>query len=159
MQPTIAESHEHADHAHLPISGRPSMMLIGRICLATIFLISGIAKLTDLPGTVEHMTAAGIPQAHTLAIVAGVAEICGGLAILFGFLTRLGAMGLVLFMIPTTIMFHNFWALEGAAQKAQMVNFFKNLCITGGLLMVAAVGAGRYSLDAKLRHRGRHLDR
>jgi putative oxidoreductase len=159
MQPTIAERTEHADHAHVPISGRPTTMLVGRLCIAAIFLLSGFSKLVDLPGTTEHMVAAGIPQAHTLAIVAGLAELLGGLALALGLLTRLAAAGLVLFMIPTTIMFHNFWAFEGAARLPQMLNFMKNLCITGGLLFVAAVGAGRYSLDAKLHRRHRPVDR
>src|SRR5215475_8169253 len=58
-------------------SGNATMALVGRLLIAAIFLMSGIAKLTDTPGTVAHMTQAGIPYADTLAIIAGVAEICG----------------------------------------------------------------------------------
>ena len=127
----------------------PTMALIGRLLIAAIFFTSGIAKLTDTAGTVQHMTAMNIPYADTLAIVAGVAEVLGALALTFGLLTRVGAFGLILFMIPTTLIFHAFW--NYAERMPQMVNFMKNLAITGGLAGFAAFGAGRYSLDRLVR--------
>src|SRR5689334_15307113 len=139
----------------------PTMALIGRLLLAAIFLVSGIAKLTDTPGTVAHMTAAGIPHADTLALVAGGAEVLGALAIATGFLTRVASLGLILFMIPTTLIFHAFWNAAGEAHMTQMVNFMKNLAIIGGLAVLMAQGAGRFSLDhqirrARARRRARH---
>ncbi len=148
-QPTVAERVAFGR----PIDSGPSWMLIGRVLIAAIFLLSGFAKLTDPSGTVGYMEAQGIPSAHILATVAGLAEVAGGLAILFGFLTRIGAVGLILFMIPTTVIFHDFWAMEGAEAKTQMVNFVKNLAIIGGLALLAANGAGRYSVDARIRRR------
>jgi len=97
------------------------------------------------------MTQAGIPAARTLAVIAGLAEIAGGLSIAFGFLARLGALGLFLYMIPVTLTFHHFWTFEGAEQKTQLVNFMKNLAIMGGLLVLYAEGPARYSIDARLR--------
>jgi putative oxidoreductase len=125
----------------------PTMALIGRFLLAAIFLVSGISKLTDLPGTVAHMTKAGIPYADTLAIVAGVAEVLGAVSLVAGFLARIGGFGLILFMIPATLIFHAFWNYEGQERLPQMINFMKNLAIMGGLAMVVAFGAGRYSVD------------
>jgi putative oxidoreductase len=139
------------DDTPVRVAQRPATALIGRILIAAIFLVSGIAKLTDTSGTVGHMEAAGIPYAHTLAIIAGVAEIAGALALIAGFLTRIGALGLILYMIPTTLIFHGFWAFEGAEQKTQMVNFMKNLAIIGGLFTVLAFGPSRYSIDKKIR--------
>ncbi len=130
---------------------RPTTALIGRILLSAIFLTSGLAKLVDTDKTAGYMDAAGIPAAHTLAIIAGLAELLGGLSILFGVLTRIGALGLIVFLIPTTLIFHSFWTFEGAAQQAQMANFMKNLAIMGGLFLLVAHGAGRYSVDARLR--------
>jgi putative oxidoreductase len=130
---------------------RPTTALIGRIMLGAIFMLSGIGKLVYIDQTVQQITQVGIPGAHTLAIVAGVAEICGALSLIFGFLTRVGAVGLVIYLIPTTLLFHNFWAFAGEMQTNQMVNFMKNLAIIGGLLTVAAHGASRFSLDAKMR--------
>jgi len=128
-----------------------TMALIGRLLLAAIFMMSGIAKLTDIAGTVTHMTAAGIPYADTLAVVAGVAEILGAASLILGLLTRLGAFGLFLYMIPTTVLFHGFWNFEGAERLPQMVNFMKNLAIMGGLATLVGVGARRFSIDHRIR--------
>ena len=135
----------------IPLVPRATTALIGRVLIAAIFLVSGIAKLTDTAGTAGYMTAVGIPNAETFAIIAGIAEIAGGVALALGFLGRLGAIGLFVFMIPTTLIFHGFWNFEGAEQKTQMVNFMKNLAIMGGLLMIFADGPGRLSIDERLR--------
>lgn len=156
-QPSIAERVafgrpiDPADDFATHVAPRPTWMLVGRILIAAIFLASGIAKLTDTAGTMGYMEAEGLPSAYALAIIAGLAEVLGGLAILFGFLTRLGAFGLFVFMIPTTLIFHDFWTMEGMEAKTQMVNFMKNLAIMGGLAVLVAQGAGRYSIDARLR--------
>jgi len=133
------------------VAPRSTAALIGRILIAAIFITSGLAKLFDLNTTAGYMTQAGIPAARTLAVIAGLAEIAGGLSIAFGFLARLGALGLFLYMIPVTLTFHHFWTFEGAEQKAQLVNFMKNLAIMGGLLVLYAEGPARYSIDARLR--------
>jgi putative oxidoreductase len=124
---------------------------VGRILMSAIFIVSGIAKLTDPAGASGYMNMVGVPNADTLVYVAGVAELAGGLSLLFGFLTRLGAMGLVLLLVIINLYFHNFWALPEAEAKTQMVQFMKNLSIMGGLFMVIAMGPGRYSIDARLR--------
>ncbi len=142
---------EREDVAPIHLVPRAGTALVGRILLAAIFLVSGIAKLTDTAGTAGYMTAIGIPNAELLAVFAGIAEITGALAIASGFLTRLGALGLLAFLIPTTFLFHAFWSFEGAEAKLQMVNFMKNLAIMGGLALLFAHGPGRYSIDAKLR--------
>ncbi|HEU4731489.1 MAG TPA: DoxX family protein, partial [Kofleriaceae bacterium] len=116
-----------------------------------IFLVSGFSKLTDVPGTVAHMAAVGIPYPDTLALVAGCAEVLGAIAIATGFLTRIASLGLILFMIPTTLVFHAFWNYEGQERLPQMVNFMKNLAIIGGLAVLFAQGAGRFSIDHRIR--------
>lgn len=116
-----------------------------------MFFVSGAAKLTDTAGTAAHMTAAGIPEAHTLALIAGIAEIAGALSIATGFLARIGSVGLILFLIPTTLIFHPFWNFEGQQQVMQMSNFLKNCAVAGGLALLVANGAGRYSVDFALR--------
>jgi putative oxidoreductase len=132
-------------------SGAAAMALIGRLLIAAIFLMSGIAKLTDTPGTVAHMVNMGIPYADTLAVVAGVAEIAGAASLVLGLLTRVGAFGLILYLIPTTLIFHAFWNYEGAEQLPQMVNFMKNVAIIGGLSTLVAFGASRFSIDHRIR--------
>ena len=130
---------------------RPTWMLVGRVLMSVIFLQSGFTKLTHTAAIVPYMESVGIPSAYAVAIIAGLAEVCGGLAILFGFLTRIGALGLMVYLIPVQLFFHPFWTIEGAEAKMQMVHFLKNLAIMSGLAMLVAHGAGRYSIDARLR--------
>ena len=157
MNPSIAErvafgrpvtvDEDHVIHS-LP---RPTTALFGRLFLAAIFFVSGFAKLTDTTGTAAHMEQAGIGNAETLAIIAGICEIAGAISLATGFLTRIGGLGLFLFLIPTTYLFHGFWNFEGQERLTQMVNFMKNLAIGGGLLSYVAYGAGKYSIDHVLR--------
>ena len=144
LDPTI-------DDTPIHVVPRSTSALVGRFLIAAIFISSGFAKLTDPAGAIGYMNSAGIPHSDVLVYVAGIAELTGGLALVFGFLTRLAAAGLILSLIPTTLVFHNFWALEGAAMKTQLVHFMKNLAIIGGLAMVFANGPGRYSIDRALR--------
>lgn len=139
------------DDVHVYSTPRSSTALVGRLLLAAIFIVSGIAKLTDPGGATGYMNMAGIPHADTLVYVAGAAEILGGVSLVFGFLARVGSMGLIVLLAITTYYFHAFWTMEGADAKMQMVNFMKNLAIMGGLFMVVAHGPGAYSLDARLR--------
>jgi putative oxidoreductase len=121
--------------------------LFGRLFLAAIFLASGFMKIGDWSGTSAGMEQKGMVAVPFFLAMAILFEIVGGLSVLLGFFTRWGAAALVIFLIPTTLIFHNFWIEQGMAQMNQMQHFMKNLTIMGGLLMVAAFGPGRYSID------------
>jgi len=160
MQPSIAERfffgrpyQPVAGDTVVPVVPRSGTALLGRILIAAIFLVSGIAKLTDPAGTMGYMQQAGIPYADILVYVAGIAEVAGGLGILFGFLTRLAALGLFVFLAICQPYFHKFWGMPAEEAKNAMVQFFKDVSIMGGLLMLVAMGPGRFSLDAKMRRR------
>jgi len=144
MQAPLAEP-----FAHSP--PRSTVALLARILLSAIFLISGIAKLVDPSGTIGHMEKAGVSHAETLLYIAAAAEILGGLSVLLGFWSRLGAAGLFVYMIVISVIMHKFWGVAPDVAKMQMVQFTKNVCIMGGLAMVVAFGPGRYSIDARLR--------
>ena len=133
------------------VARRPTWMLLARFLIAPIFLVNAFAKLTDTSMVAGYMEAQGLPSPYALAIIAGLGELVGALAILFGFVTRIGALGLFLYLIPTTLIFHPFWILEGTEAQMQTGNFLKNLCVMGGLALLVANGAGRYSIDARLR--------
>ena len=126
--------------------------LVGRILLAAIFILSGVMKFADFEGSVAHLQAQGLPAAGALLAIAAVVEIVGGLFIMTGFMTRIGALMLFLFLIPTTLIFHDFWSMSGQERISQSAQFMKNLAIMGGLLVLMAHGAGRYALD-RLHHR------
>ena len=138
----------------MTVAARPATALVGRILLATIFILSGIQKVAAYEDTLGYMQAQGLPWASGLLVLAAIAEIGGGLAILTGFLTRIGALGLIVFLLVTSLVFHDFWNLTGPERQMQMVNFLKNLSIMGGLLLLVAYGAGRYSIDHGIR---RHM--
>lgn len=158
MQPSIAERAAYgtpldpdADDTPIHLVPRSGAALLGRILISAIFITSGIAKLSDPATTMGYMQSAHVPYADVLVYVAGLAEVLGGVAVLFGFLSRLAALCLFIYLIPTTYFFHGFWRLEGAEQQMQMTQFMKNLAIMGGLLTLWAHGPGRYSIDAKIR--------
>lgn len=122
----------------------------GRLLLAAIFIMSGFGKFADWAGTAGYMASKNLPAIPVLLVIAACAEILGGLSVLLGWKARWGALALILFLIPTTFIFHNFWAYQGMERQTQMINFMKNLSILGGLAMVAALGPGPRSIDARL---------
>jgi putative oxidoreductase len=140
-----------ADDTRAPVVPRSGTALVGRILMAAIFLTSGFAKLADPDGTAGYMAQAGVGNADSLVYVAGMAELAGGMSLLFGFLTRLGAIGLLVFLTLTSLIMHKFWGVPPDVAKMQFVQFMKNLSIMGGLLMVVAMGPGRYSIDRVMR--------
>jgi putative oxidoreductase len=127
--------------------------LLGRIGIALIFLVSGAGKAADFAGTAGMMTSKGIPAAPVLLLGALACELGGAALVLLGFRARLGAFLLLVFLLPTTFLFHNFWGSTGAEGTAQLLQFLKNLSIMGGLLLLCAYGAGPLSLDARRRGR------
>ena len=80
-------------------------------------------------------------------VVATALELVGGVSLVVGFRTRWGALALLIFLVPVTLVFHNFWAVPAAQQQMEMANFLKNLAIAGGLLIVFGRGAGAFSID------------
>lgn len=123
--------------------------LLGRILLSAIFLVSGFGKIGDWSGTAGYMTAQGMPAVPFFLFMAIVFELAGGVSILIGFKARWGALMLIVFLIPATLIFHAFWAVEPDEFRMQMINFLKNLAIMGGLLQILAHGPGALSVDRK----------
>lgn len=122
--------------------------LAGRILLSQIFIASGVMKVINWSQTAESMTKEGMVAVPFFLVMAILVEVGAGLGVLLGCQARLSALALAAFLVPVTLIFHDFWTYEGAAMMNQMQHFMKNFTILGGLLMVAAAGAGRYSLDA-----------
>ena len=121
--------------------------LAGRIMLALIFLISGFAKIGNFAGTAGFMASKGIPFAEIALALAIIIEIGGGVMLVVGWKARWAALALFLFLIPATLIFHNFWVVEAAQFQNQMNHFLKNVCILGGMLYIMAYGSGPLSID------------
>ena len=123
--------------------------LLGRVLLALIFILSGFHKLTGLDGTAAYMAMHGLPMPQVLLVATIAVELGGGLMLLLGWHARIAAAALFLFLIPTTLIFHAFWAVNPSdvmALQNQMNHFMKNLAIMGGMLYVLAYGSGPLSL-------------
>ncbi len=117
-----------------------SLTLLGRFGLALIFIISGWGKITGYAGTQQYMEAMGVPGAVLPLVI--LLELGGGLAIASGLFTRWVALGMAAFSVATAAVFHaNF------ADPAQAISFWKNVSMAGGFLVLAAHGAGAYSID------------
>lgn len=121
--------------------------LLGRIFLSLIFLMAGFNKITGWQQTAGYMASKGMPLVPLFLAGALIIELAGGLSVLLGFKARIGAAALFLFLIPTTLIFHNFWALQGMEKNINMIMFMKNMAIMGGLAYIVAYGSGPFSLD------------
>ena len=121
--------------------------LAGRILLASLFVLSGFNKITGFAGTAGYMASKGLPMTEVLLVLTILVELGGGLMLILGYRARMAALAIFLFIIPVTLVFHNFWAVPAAEAQMQMIQFMKNLAIMGGMLCIVAFGAGRYSID------------
>lgn len=128
------------------------LTFVGRLLLALLFLPAGIGKITGFAGTAGYIASKGLPMPELGAALAILVEVGGGLALIAGFGTRFAALALVVFTLAASLVFHNFWALPADQVMMQQLMFFKNMAIIGGLLVLAAQGAGAWSLDAKRSH-------
>ena len=125
------------------------LALVGRLLLAALFLPAGIAKLTGFAGTVGYISSVGLPMPQAGAVLALVVEIIGGVALIAGYGTRVAAIVLAVFTLVASYFFHAYWALSVDQQLIPQLLFFKNIAVVGGLLTLAAWGAGAWSLDAR----------
>jgi putative oxidoreductase len=130
-------------------SFKTPLVIVGRVLLALMFIYAGFGKLTNLEGTAGYIASGGLPMASVLAVVVGLLELLGGLAIAVGFQARWAALALGLFTLAASVLFHKFWAVPADQAFVQQLMFMKNLSVAGGLFVVAALGAGPVSVDAR----------
>jgi putative oxidoreductase len=117
-------------------------VLAGRILLAHIFLLSGITKISGYAGTQGWMESMGVPGMLLPLVI--LLEIGGALALIVGWQTKWAAWALAAFSVVAAIIFHS-----NFADQMQSILFMKNLAMAGGLLVLAAHGAGPVSLDKR----------
>lgn len=135
----------------MPATLTSALSLAGRVLLALIFVLAGPGKLANPAGTAAYMASSGLPANHLLALAVGAFELLAGLALIVGFQTRWAALALAGFTLVASFLFHAFWALPAEQQMMQQLLFMKNIALAGGLLVLAAHGAGALSLDARRR--------
>ena len=117
--------------------------ILGRIFLATIFLINGVGKIFYYEGTIQYMENFDVPG--NLIIPAIIVEILFPILLIVGYQTKFSALILSLFTLTLAVIFHTDFS-----DQMQLISFLKNIAIAGGFLIIFVRGAGKYSLDNKL---------
>ncbi|TNL06383.1 hypothetical protein CYD30_20270 [Kosakonia cowanii] len=117
--------------------------LVARILMPILFIVAGWGKITGYAGTQQYMESMGVPGFFLPLTI--LLEFGGGLAILFGLLTRTTALFTAGFTLLTAFIFHN-----NFAEGANSIMFMKNLTIAGGYLLLGITGPGAFSIDRVL---------
>jgi putative oxidoreductase len=144
------------DSGRLAAGAEDLILLVGRIALGAIFVKSGLQKLLALGAFAAVLSSRGLPGAAIWAGVGATVEFVGGVLIVTGFRTRLASLLMILFVIVATAISHRFWEFAEPARRLQESQFFKNLSIIGGFVLLFAAGSGRYGIDRWWR-RGRRV--
>lgn len=121
-----------------------AIILIARIFLSILFILAGWSKLSDLEGTAQYFLGLELHAPMAMAVIVGLIEFIGGLAILIGFKIRIAAAIVALFTIGTILVAH-----LDFSQGLNIIMAQKNLAITGGLLLLIVTGAGLFSVDGR----------
>ncbi len=129
------------------------VLLLGRLALGAIFVKSGLQKLLGISAFAASLAQRGVPASSTWAVIGATVEFVGGILIVSGLRTREASLLMILFVVVATGISHRFWEFAEAARRAQESQFFKNLAIIGGFLLLYVTGGGRYSLDGWLKDR------
>jgi putative oxidoreductase len=127
-----------------------AIQLSGRVLISVVFLMAGVSKIGAFSGTQAYMESMGVPGGILPLVIA--LEVGAGLAVLLGWQTRISAFLLAGFSVLSAFIFH-----ADFADHMQSILFMKNLAMAGGLLMLVASGAGRWSLDVQLHSRSGEL--
>ena len=124
------------------------LVLLGRFLYSAIFIGSGIGHFE--PSTIHYAAAHGVPMAGFLVPLSGVIALLGGVSILLGYKPRLGALLIIIFLIPVTFKMHNFWMVSDSGLKmVQYAMFMKNLALLGAALLIFYFGSGPLSYSSK----------
>lgn len=124
------------------------VLLLGRVLFSAIFIVKSIAHF--FLGTIDHAVQMGVFLPSVLVPLSGIVGLLGGLSILFGYRARIGALMLILFLVPITVVMHRFWeAGDSYIVILEHFCFMKNISILGALCMIAYFGSGPLSLSRK----------
>jgi putative oxidoreductase len=121
---------------------------VGRVFFSLMFILSGLGHFSS--GTIQYAASQGVPAASFLVPASGVLAVVGGVLVALGLWTRLGALLIVVFLVPVTFMMHGFWDIaDPQLRQVQYLNFMKNLSMLGGALILTWMGGGPVSVDER----------
>ena len=121
-----------------------AVVLVGRVLLSILFILAGFGKLTAIGGTAQWFGSMDLPAPTVVAVLVGLLELFGGLAVLVGFYSRAAAIALAVFTIAASLVAHTDFS-----DMTQTLFFQKNLGIAGGFLILAVFGPGAYSINRR----------
>ncbi len=130
---------------------RDGLILVARLLMGAIFVMSGWEKLTDIPHFVESAVSRGVPE--FLGYVAPFVEFLGGVLLITGLATRYTSLIIIIFITIASFSSHRYWEAAPAQYAGQFNNFWKNVAMTGGAILLFVTGAGRYAIDALIERR------
>lgn len=131
---------------HIRLAMR-ALVPIGRVLFALIFVASIVGHFSS--AEITEAAAHGVPLATILVPLAGIIALVGGVSIMLGYRARFGALLLIVFLVPVTLVMHKFWGLaDPQMAMMQKVNFMKNTSLIGACLLIMFFGSGPYSLDS-----------
>lgn len=131
-----------------------ALALLARLLIGWLFIPAGWAKIGSFLAVTGYIAARGVPLPEVCAAIAIVVELGLGVLMVVGWQARWAALGLAAFLAVITPIFHNYWAAPAAQAIMQQQAFAKNMAILGGLLLIAAFGAGEISLRGRERSQG-----
>ena len=118
------------------------LFLIGRVLFSILFLMSALNHFQHLEGMAQYAGSKGVPMPKLATGGTGVLLLLGGLSVLLGIYPTIGLILLLVFLVPTSILMHDFWAMEDPQQRQmEMINFQKNMALAGACLMLLLVEA------------------
>lgn len=116
------------------------VFILGRILLGGFFIYNAYNHFKNLAGLTGYATMKRVPMAKESVMLSGALMALGGLSVLLGYHMVYGAMLLVLFLVPTTLVMHKFWKeTDPQAKMMEQIQFGKNVALTGALLILIAM--------------------
>lgn len=131
-----------------------TLHLCGRIIVGFYFLYNGVNHFLRIQMLSGYAASKGVPLPTIAIIVSGVLLIIGGISLGLGYKPKIGILALILFLLPVTIIMHNFWAISDPLAKArEYINFAKNFALIGfALTLLALPEPWPFSLKPKPEH-------
>jgi putative oxidoreductase len=127
-----------------------SCLLFGRFLMGGYFILPAISKISDFSGTSAYMEQHNVPMVSVLLVVTIIIQLVAGAAIIVGFKGKQSAFILAGLTLVISLFMHNFWVMEeGIVRSHELQNFFKNMGVMAGLLMITGLGTGKFSLDQR----------
>ena len=126
------------------------LLFLGRLSFAALFLPDGLAKIENFTRFAAGLGNRGLPYPEVWAVLAIIAEILGPILLVLGVQLRFGILLLIGFCIVATALSHRYWELtEIAERRTQLLSFYKNLALCGGLLFLWVSGPGNLSFERR----------